>query len=162
MRKNVLAKTYYFLLILLFSLEIHAQQTPPSYDITCGGQGKAGTYLVKVTAQVKNTEEGMETLKRCAVHGVMFRGFTGEAVGCTTQKPLIRDPQTEQTQEAFFTHFFNENTYRNYVSPVEASFVSSKLKRKLYEVAALFIVDKERLLHYLEENDIVKGFSDFW
>lgn len=141
---------------------IEAQQIAQAYDIACGGQGKNGTYMVKVTVQVKKVEEGMEMLKRCAVHGVLFRGFTGEAVGCTSQKPLVGNPAIEQTQAAFFTRFFEDGIYRGYVSPVESSFTNTKLKRRLFEVSALFLVDKERLLRYLEENDIVKGFSDFW
>lgn len=149
-------------LFLGYLCPVGAQQAAQAYDITCGGQGKNGAYMVKVTVQVKKVEEGMETLKRCAVHGVLFRGFTGEATGCVSQKPLVGNPEIEQTQAAFFTRFFDEGTYRGYVSPVESSFSNTKLKRRLFEVSALFLVDKERLLRYLEENDIVKGFSDFW
>ena len=132
------------------------------YNIACAGQGKDGAYMVKVTTRVKDTKKGVEELKKCAVHGVMFRGFMGEATGCTDQKPLIKNPNVAQEKADFFTDFFTTGGYARYVSYIDSSFTSTKIKRKNYEVSAIFLVDKESLLHYLEQEKITDGFSNLW
>ena len=149
--------------LLAFTLCLSARAQSADYNISCGGQGKDGAYLVRVETVVKKVALGEDELKRCAVHGVLFRGFTGDASGCTSHKPLLRDGSAETTHAEFFAEFFADGgPYTRFVSTVEASFQSVKLKKKRYEVSALMLVDKEALLHALEDAGVVKGFSDLW
>ena len=48
------------------------------------------------------------------------------------------------------------------MSIVDASLVSTKLGKKNYELSAILTVDKESLLKYLQDEGIVKGFSNLW
>ena len=132
-----------------------------TYEIAGNGDGKNGAYLVKVTAFVKNVKTAKDELKRCAVHGVMFRGFTNTVDGVSAQKPLIADPNIEQTKAEFFNAFYTEKAYERYATITEGSFTSAKVK-KGYEVSALMLVNKEDLQHYLEQSGIIKGFSNLW
>ena len=117
--------------------------------------------MVKVTAVVKNLNRAKEELKRDAVHGVLFRGFTNNTSGGYNQNPLVSDPDIEHTKAAFFTAFFDNGEYMRYVSMTEDSFRSAKVRRG-YEVSAIFLVDKESLNNYLEQSGIIQGFSNLW
>lgn len=131
-----------------------------SFNIISTGQGRGGSYFVKVTTVVKKIKDAQDILKHDAVEGVLFYGFTSSD-GSINQKPLVSDPNVEQTKAEFFKAFFNEKQYLKYVTMTESSFSSIKVK-KGYEVSALFLVDKESLQHYLEDSGIIKGFSNLW
>lgn len=147
-----------FAFIVMAALTCHAQG---EYTITGTGQGKNGAYFVKITAVIKKVKDAKDILLRDAVHGVLFRGFMNDTDGGTNQKPLVTDPNVEQTKAEFFNAFFNEKKYERYASMTPSSLSSVKVK-KGYEVSALFLVDKESLQHYLEESGIIKGFSNLW
>ena len=152
------------LLSLLFACCCVLTASAQDYNITSAGQGAGGNYLVKITVAMKGKEKGQDAetiVKRYAVHGVMFRGMMA-ADGYAQQKPLISDPNLETTKAEWFKAFFDGGAYRNYVSIVDASLVSTKLGKKNYELSAILTVDKESLLKYLQDEGIVKGFSNLW
>ena len=151
-------------LCLLLTLTLGAWAQTPDYNITCGGQGKDGQYLVRVTATLKQKNvDAQRELKRLAVHGVLFRGFTGTAKGCTTQKPLAGNPDLEFTRADFFTPFLGDGGgHEKFVSLVTSSYSTTKLKKKMQEASALLLVDKEGLLRFLEQEKVIQGFSEFW
>ena len=151
-------------ILFLFSLFVafaSSAQSFPDYTIESGGQGRDGQYMVKITTMVSDPNEGYDALSRCSVHGVMFRGFMSPDLSRPSQKPLIKDPTIEQVKADYFNRFFF-NEYRTYTNMVEGSYSCIKIKRKQYQVSALFLVDKESLLHQLESAGIVKGFSNLW
>ena len=66
------------LIILLLAFFVGAMAKGdkiPQYDITGAGSGTEGTILVKVYVYSKSVKD--EDLKRAAVHGVVFRGCSG-------------------------------------------------------------------------------------
>lgn len=132
------------------------------YDIISSGQGKDGAYFVKVTSHVRDKKDAEDTLKKCAVHGVMFKGIMSDKDGMPSQKPLIKDPNTEQTKAEFFKSFFETGQYARYVSLTKSSMTVMKESRRKYEVSALLLVDKEALIHYLEKTNIIIGFDNLW
>lgn len=156
MRKIIL-----FLLFTLLPTLLPAQE---EYTIRSAGQGKTGSYLVEVVVSTKKreTKEAEDLVKKCAVHGVLFRGFLSSD-GYGEQKPLLSDPNVEQTQAKFFNAFFSEGAYRRYASTVPTTLSVMKNKQtKRYEASATVVVDKESLQHYLEEQGVAKGFSNLW
>ena len=76
-------------------------------------------------------------------------------------KLCIDDANVERTKAEFFKAFWNEKGYERYAQMTTSSLTSVKVK-KGYEVSAIFLVDKESLQHYLEENGIIQGFSNLW
>lgn len=151
-------KVFLFLLIG-FCTNLCAQTQ--QYDIIGGGQGRGGDYYVRVTTVVKKVKEASDALRRCAVHGVIFKGFNAGPEGGTNQDPLVSDPSAERTKADFFNAFFNEKQYEKFVSATESSMTSVKVK-KGYEVSALLTVKQQALRAYLEEKNIINGFSDLW
>ena len=131
-------------LFLLLILTTFMTTASAQYSMIGSGQGKNGTYRLKVSTTVKDVKSGKEVLKRYAVHGVLFKGFAYEEEGIARQKPLVSEKKHEQ-----------------YVTIVNTSYTSIKVKGG-YEVSGLILVDKEKLLNYLEESGVVKGLSNLW
>lgn len=134
------------------------------YTVRSAGQGNSGSYLVEVTVSSKKklTSTAEDVVKEYAVRGVLFRGLMASS-GYGEQKPLIKDPNVEQTKSSFFKAFFNEGAYKKYASIVGSSLSTMKNKQtKMQETSATVMVDKESLQHYLEESGIIQGFSNLW
>lgn len=150
-------KTLILLFSLMLSVAVFAQN---SYSIAGAGQGKSGKYLVKVTMTAKNSKNYADALTYCAVHGVMFRGFSGTD-DYVKQAPIVADPNVRQTKSKFFDAFFSEKKYLSYANLNKSSVSTVKVKSG-YEISGLILVDKESLQHYLEESGIIQGFSNLW
>lgn len=150
----------FFILFCLIVTICKAQE----YTVRSAGQGNSGNYLVEVTVSSKKklTSTAEDLVKEYAVRGVMFRGLMASS-GYGEQKPLIKDPNIEQTKAEFFKAFFNEGAYKKYASIVGSSLSTMKNKQtKMQETSATVMVDKESLQHYLEESGIIQGFSNLW
>jgi hypothetical protein len=129
------------------------------YDISCAGAGTQGTYLVKVYVYSKDKEVSDDALKQAAVHGVLFRGFSGTA-GCTSQKPLAGSGVVEQEKADYFNAFFaSGGIYLRFASVVPASYERIKTANKEYKVGAVLQVQKDDLRKELEGADIIRGLS---
>lgn len=151
-------------LLLLFMVLVGvATVFAQDYNLEFAGVGDGGNYFVKVTAVLtkKQYKEANDWLKQIAVEGVMFRGVAGGA-GYNSQKPLISDPAVQSTKSEFFTLFNKEKQYLNFTSLKTSSVTSTKLPKGKYEVTGNVLVDKERLLQYLQDNGIVGGMNNLW
>ena len=154
-------KRLFFSSILCFVAIICSAQ---EYTVRSAGQSNSGNYLVEVTvcSKKKLTSKAEDLVKEYAVRGVMFRGLMASS-GYGEQKPLISDPNIEQTKSEFFTAFFNEGAYQRYASVVGSSLSTMKNKQtKMQETSAIVMVDKESLQQYLEKSGVIQGFSNLW
>ncbi len=132
---------------------------PLQYEIVGAGSGTQGTYLVKVYVVNKKSKPDLELLKKCAVHGVLFKGFTVEN-SRVTQKPLAGSPLAEQQHADFFGPFFQDGgAYSSYVSMVTAQYDIVKMAKKQYRIGAVFSVAKDQLRKDLEEAGVLKGLN---
>ena len=132
------------------------------YEIECAGIGQDGTYLIKVWSFSKKPSIAVEHAKKNAVHGVIFKGFTG-AQGCTGQKPLAQSPALEQEKEEFFDNFFAQGgkwmKFVNCTSDgVPAANDCIKVGKE-YKVGIIVSVAKDALRQDLEAAGIIKGLS---
>jgi hypothetical protein len=154
-----------FILFILFCISIfplHAKNDADhlKYDIEAAGNGTEGTYLVKVWVYASKADKvNSEALKKCAVHGIVFRGFAGKD-GVPSQKPMAQSPALEQEKADFFQAFFeNDKTFLRYAGLIEGSTESVKVGKKEYKVGAILSVSKDMLRKDLEEAGIVRGLS---
>lgn len=133
------------------------------YDIRVENQGEGGKYYVNVTTVLdkKQNKEALDYLKKLAVEGVMLRGVAA-ANGFPSQKPLVDNPTAKTTHKDFFDAFNNDRLYLSYVTLERESVSVTQLPKKKFEVSGRLLVDKESLLHFLEEAGIVEGFSNLW
>lgn len=62
-------------LFVFICIGVHAGDDPLKYEIEGEGVGAQGTYLVKVTVIQKKSKLDADVIKKCAVHGVLFKDF---------------------------------------------------------------------------------------
>ena len=127
----------------------------PQYDITGAGSGTEGTILVKVYVYAKSVKD--EDLKRAAVHGVVFRGCTGNASGA--RQPAMAPPTAEADHASYCEEFFAvDGQCQNYASIVAGSYDRVKTS-KGYKSGAILQVDKTSLRKELEKAGVVRSLS---
>ena len=133
----------------------------PAYEITGAGTGTQGTYLVEVTVTTKDKNVSDAALKRAAVNGVLFRGFS-DPTSRKTQKPLAGSAANEAEHADFYKEFFSDSgTAANYANIVPGSRSMTKVDKN-YRTKATVSVNKESLLKYLQEVGVVKGLNSIF
>lgn len=128
------------------------------YEIEGAGVGAQGTYLVKVTVVSKKSKVQNAQIARCAVHGVLFRGFVNKELR-QNQKPLAGGPSAETQHADFYKDFFSESGMsKNYVSAVKGSQQVVK-SGKEYKVSTIVTVNKDQLLSDLKAAGVIRGLN---
>ncbi len=159
-----------FVLSFIFcvgNIDMYAQRDrdpePLMYEIYSDGVGAQGTYLIKVylyTKKVKHVND--PDLKKAAIHGVLFRGFSPLEKGGVTQKPLLSDPSLEQSNASYFDKFFsNDGTFMHFATIVPNTYEVVKSGRKAfkYKICVTAQVHKDALRKEMEKNGIIKSLS---
>lgn len=145
-------------LLFLFSVFSFAGE-PLEYEIVGAGSGMQGTYLVKVFVVSKKNKPDLDLLKKCAVHGVLFKGFADKE-SRVKQKPLTGGLLAEQQHSDFFIPFFEEDkSYRNYADMVTSQYEVVKMAKKQYRIGATLSVAKDQLRKDLEQAGVVKSLG---
>lgn len=144
-----------FCLFAMVGLVVAKADKFPSYEITGAGSGKDGMVLVKVFVYGKKV--GDQDLKRCAVHGVVFRGCTGNNSG--TSQPALASPTAEADNAEFCEVFFSEDgACQGYATIVPGSYERVKTP-KGYKQGAIIQVNKKALRKDLEKSGLVRPLS---
>ena len=132
------------------------------YEIECVGEGKQGSYSIKVFSYSKKPKVAIEAAKRNAVHGVIFKGISGGR--CVTKPALARNPNLEQEKAEFFKAFFaNGGKYSKFViastdGAIEAGDVTKVSKRE-FKIGVNVTVNVSLLRKDLEAAGIIKGLA---
>lgn len=143
---------------LAFSAGAKQKDQRLNYEIEGAGVGAQGTYMVKVTIVGKEKKPSEDVIKRAAVHGVLFRGFSSKEHRIS-QKPLAGSPANEAQNADFYKDFFAENgTATAYAQIVTGSRQVVK-SGKEYRVSDVVIVNKDQLQKDLEAAGIIKGLN---
>lgn len=146
------------LMILLFTIVVGAMakgEKMPQYDILGAGSGTEGTILVKVYVYATKVKD--EDLKRAAVHGVVFRGCSGNQSGA--RQPAMASITAETDNAAFCEVFFaTDGPCQNYATIVAGSYDKVKTQ-KGYKSGAILQIDKTSLRKELEKAGIVRKLS---
>lgn len=158
------------LITLAFSNAANAQKNKKAnqdtenwrYEIQCVTVGADGTYLIKVWTYSKNPNVAIEQAKKNAIHGVIFKGFSGAGAGCT-QKPLTNNPALEQEKETFFNDFFaNGGKYMKFVNIAGDGAIAPEDRLKVgkeYKIGVIVSVLKDALRKDLEAAGVVRSLN---
>ena len=153
--KNFSYKIILILLVVLFPLIAKAQGLP-QYSIEGAGVGTQGTYLVKVTITSKKSNITEAELVKCAVHGVLFRGFSSKE-NRQNQKPLAGSALSESNHADFYNSFFM-SSYLNYAQVINGSRQTIK-SGKEYKVSTIVTVLKTELKKDLVNAGVIEGLK---
>lgn len=129
-----------------------------NYEISGAGTATQGCYLVEVALNSKKKNIDDRELKRAAVHGVLFRGFSSKEHR-QHQRPLAGSAANEAQHADFYKEFFDEaGTAPSYASIVPGSKSITK-SGKYYVIKATVTVNKEELHKYLSQNGIITNLN---
>lgn len=146
-----------FLYVMLFmTVSVFAKgDKMPQYDITGAGSGNEGKVLVKVYVYAKSATDA--ELKRCGVHGIVFRGCTGNNSGAN--QPAMAAPTAENDNATFCKEFFaTDGMCQNYASIVPGSYDRVKTP-KGNKIGAILEINKTTLRKDLEKAGLVRSLS---
>jgi hypothetical protein len=132
------------------------------YEIEGVGEGKEGTYLIKVWTYSKKSNVAIEQAKKNAIHGIIFKGYTG--VGRVSNQPaLATDSGIEFEKGDFFDPFFDENGgYMKYINVTGDGSVAPEdvLKvNKEYKIGVMVSVKKDMLKKDLIAAGVIRSLS---
>lgn len=151
--KNTYMKFFYLFIFVVMSLSISAKEKNTlTYEISCAGNA-VGYYIVEVSAYVaKKKDINEDFVKKCALHGVLFKGFSGE-LGCGSQKPLI-DRIKNKEYLTFIDNLINTD-YNKYSESIGIALKVIKQKKE-YKVTTTIQVAKDLLRKDLEKAGIIR------
>lgn len=132
------------------------------YEIDPVGVGTQGTYLIKVWSYSKKPVVAIEQAKKNAVHGIIFKGFTGIS-GVPGQRPLTTNPNLEVEQAEFFRNFFNDGgKYMKFVNITNDGTVAAEDRLKVgkeYKIGVVVSVNVAGLRKDLEDAGIIRSLN---
>jgi hypothetical protein len=169
MKKTIQYLSLLLIVLTSFSLSISAQNKKADkdtrnwvYEIEPVGVGTQGSYLIKVWSYSKKPMVALEQAKKNAVHGIIFKGFTG-IQGVPGQRPLTNNPNLEVEQAEFFKNFFAEGgKYMKFVNITNDGSVAAEDRLKIgkeYKIGVVVSVNVAGLRKDLEDAGMVRGLS---
>lgn len=146
-------------LFVFICIGAHADDASLKYEIEGEGVGAQGTYLVKVTVIQKKSKLDADVIKKCAVHGVLFKGFSSQT-SRTRQKPLAGSMVVEQQHQDYFDVFFQKGgSYMNFANMVGENLSVVKMGKQ-YRISAVVSVAKDALYQELVSAGVIKGLNN--
>ena len=129
------------------------------YEIEPVAIGTKGSNLIKVWSYSKKAVVATEQAKKNAVHGVVFRGFTGMN-GVSKKPPLANSPNLEVEKKEFFDGFFADGgKYMKYVSITNDGSIAAKDRLRVgkeYKIGVTVSVAVDELRKDLEDAGIIR------
>ena len=134
-----------------------------NYELACNGVGVDGVYSVKCFSYGSTLEKARKKVKRDAVHGVLFKGVSGNSTkGCRAQSPICNVSYSEQ--EEWFKKFFEDGEYLQYVTLSNDGNIAAsdriKIKRG-YKVGFTVAVKSDRLRERMEKEGFANKLNQF-
>ena len=169
MKKTIQYLSLLLIVLTSFSLSISAQNKKADkdtrnwvYEIEPVGVGTQGSYLIKVWSYSKKPIVALEQAKKNAVHGIIFKGFTG-IQGVPGQRPLTNNPNLEVEQAEFFKNFFAEGgKYMKFVNITNDGSVAAEDRLKIgkeYKIGVVVSVNVAGLRKDLEDAGIIRSLG---
>ena len=129
------------------------------YESECFESGGAGSsYLIEVTSYVGDVRLALNQAKKNAIHAVLFKGVTGNSLGCTAKEPLIKNGVYNDNFEYFEDFFYNTRQYNQFATSPSGSpeFPPQREKRKMYKATYAISVNVDELRKKLEYDKIIE------
>ncbi|MBP1664456.1 MAG: hypothetical protein H6Q19_1596 [Bacteroidetes bacterium] len=169
MKKTAKVLSLFLILFTCFGVTVAGQNKKADkdtrnwvYEIEPVGVGTQGSYLIKVWSYSKKPIVAIEQAKKNAVHGIIFKGFTG-IQGVPGQRPLTNNPNLEVEQAEFFKNFFAEGgKYMKFVNITNDGSVAAEDRLKIgkeFKIGVVVSVNVAGLRKDLEDAGILRGLN---
>lgn len=160
-------------IIVLASCSATRQATADKQTLTwryeiepTSGQATQGSILVKVWSYSKDKNIAQSQAGKNAVHGVLFKGVAALNDGASripAQRPIVTDPNAENTHADFFKTFFADGgKYMKYVNFVNNGIPAAgdiiKIRNE-YKIGIKVSVSKDALRKEMEADGIIQSLS---
>lgn len=122
------------------------------------GTGNGGSAIVTATCSAKKAGDVTELdLIKCAIHGVLFNGWTDNASNytATTHRAICGDPDVETQHADYFADFFASPTVTSYATIVPETRSAVK-SGKVFNVSQQVSVNQRQLRKKLEKDGIIR------
>lgn len=127
------------------------------YDIDYVKNVGDGMSMIKVWSYGKTAKIAEEKCKANAVHGVIFKGYTGQGA---VQPALVKSAYGYSDNKEFFDIFFSSGDYLRYISSsVEGSTETRKTQTGEYKVSSTMTINVKMLRKHLEDAGVIRGLS---
>ena len=127
------------------------------YDIDYVKNAGDGMSVIKVWSYGKTAKIAEEKCPINAVHGVIFKGYSGQGAA---QPAIVKNANGYSDNQEFFDNFFNRGEYLRYISSsVDGSTETRKTQYGEYKVSATMTVNVKMLRKHLEQAGIIKSLS---
>lgn len=127
------------------------------YDIDYVKNVGDGMSMIKVWSYGKTAGIAEQKCKANAVHGVIFKGYTGQGAA---QPALVKSASGYSDNKEFFDNFFRNGDYLKYISSsVDGSTETRKTQTGEYKVSSTMIVNVKMLRKHLEDAGVIRGLS---
>lgn len=148
-----------FVLLPSFAKE---KENTMEYQIEGEGVGNGGTNIVNITIVSKKNDITEEKFAQCAVHGILFRGYTNSlgSYSSSTVAPMAGSPINEMEHADFYKEFF-KSTYKGYVQIMDSSRKVVKVGKE-YKITTAVAVSTSQLRRDLEKMGIIKSLKSGW
>lgn len=145
------------------------EKTPDVVDVSVAGEGigNGGRPLIVATCSAKKADKVTDSdLRRCAVRGVMFKGWADksntQSFDASTNHPAICGNADVETMHAdYFKDFFDSGEAIKYADVVADTRKVMK-SGKLYHVSQIVTVNVSALRAKLEKDGIIKSLRTGW
>lgn len=152
-----------FLCVMMFSVSVLSAKEKPeesplrNYTIENAGRPAGqGSYMVKVTVTTKDKKLSDQEIGKCAVHGVLFKGFSG--ANYHTEKPLAKSASVEAEHQEYFDSFFSSTRPSTYVNALPSTRQVTK-SGKYYVISEVVEVQKDLLRKDLQQAGILRSLN---
>lgn len=127
------------------------------YDLEYVKSAGSGVVNVKVWSYSKKKEVAAEQNRKNAVHGVLFKGYSGSGA---VHNPLVKSATALDEHAEFFRAFFADGgEYQRYVEGSVPGTLEVVKQGKEYKVGIVVRVRTNELRKHLEQANIIRGLS---
>lgn len=125
-----------------------------------GRRSRCTGYLFsKSDSNPEESKLDIDVIKKCAVHGVLFKGFSSQT-SRTRQKPLAGSMVVEQQHQDYFDVFFQKGgSYINFANMIGENLSVVKMGKQ-YRISAVVSVAKDALYQELVSAGVIKGLNN--
>ncbi|MDE5786831.1 MAG: hypothetical protein K2H98_09890 [Duncaniella sp.] len=130
------------------------------------GVGNGGRPILVVTCAAKKADKVTpDDLRRCAVRGVLFKGYADKSntssFDASTSHPALLSPDKEAGNADYFNDFFSSGAYNSYVDILSDTRKVTKAGKEYY-VSQAVQVNVPALRKKLEKDGIIRSLKSGW